>query len=303
MTQARAYLHVTLGAALWGCVGIFVNGLSAHGASAIHIAFLRMAGGTVVLLVWMIRSAPHQLRLRRPADVRLFILTGAVSIAVFQWSYLSAIRTIGMSASVILLYTSPGFVVLFARVFFGERITVSKILCLVAMFLGVVAVSGVFGGGVRLSTPGTMLGLLAGLSFSLYTVVGKYALQRYGAQTVTVYTFAVAALALTPAVFIDPTPFPWTSLPVYFWALGIIAVPTVGAYMVYAMGLAYVESGRAAIVGTIEVLVAVVIGVLFFGDHAGASQLVGTVLIVAAALGVRATAPVTRVPPPGLRRR
>ena len=305
MTQSRAYLFVTLGAALWGCVGVFVNGLSARGVSAIQIASLRMVGGTAVLLVWMIRSAPHRLQLRRPADVRLFILTGAVSIAVFQWSYLSAIRSVGMSAAVVLLYTSPGFVVIFARLLFGERITGPKIFCLLAMFLGVVAVSGVIGGdsGARLSVQGTILGLLAGLSFSLYTVVGKYALQRYGAQTVTVYTFAAAAIALTPAVLIDPTPFPWSSFPVYLWAAGIIAVPTVGAYMVYAMGLSHVESGRAAIVGTVEVLVAVVIGVLFFGDHAGASQLAGTALIVAAALGVRASAPISRISPTGLRRR
>lgn len=203
MTQSRAYALVATGAALWGCVGIFVHGLTAHGLSPIQIAWLRMFGGALVLTVWMARRSARGLWLRRWSDLRCFVLTGAVSIVVFQWSYISAISTIGISAAVVLLYTSPGFVVMFSRVFFGEPITRAKMICLLAMFTGVAAVTGAFSGAApQAGFSGIAIGLTAGVTFSLYNVVGKRALVRYGVQTVTVCTFAIAMLALTPAALI-----------------------------------------------------------------------------------------------------
>ena len=291
--RRRAYALVMLGASLWGCVGIFVNGLAAQGLSPMQIAWLRMLGGAGVIAVWMARVNPRRFRLRPWQDVRYFVLTGAVSIAVFQWSYISAIRTIGISTSVVLLYTSPGFVVLFSRVFFAEPISRSKLVCLASMFAGVVAVTGALGTSAAgttardaVSPAGIALGLLAGLSFSLYSVVGKRALGRYGTQTVTVYTFAIAAVALT-APALQHAPVAWLSPSVIGWSIGIIAVPTIAAYLFYTAGLRHVESGRAAIAGTSEVVVATIVGTLLFGEPFGALQLVGSILIIVAAVGIQ----------------
>lgn len=288
MDQSRSYGFVALGAALWGCVGIFVNGLAAHGLSSIQIAWLRMLGAAVVMTAWIARQSPPTLRLQRWADLRFFLLTGAVSIAVFQWSYVTAIRTLGVSAAVVLLYTSPGFVVLLSHVFFREPITRAKIACLVAMSAGVVAVTGGFGGrSLEAGIGGIAIGLTAGLTFSLYSVVGKRALLRYGAQTVTVYTFAIAAIALTPAAVMRVAPVSWLSPGVVGWGIGIVVLPTVAAYMFYTFGLKGVESGRAAIVGSIEVLVATLVGIVVFAEPAGLQQLIGTGLVLSAAVGIR----------------
>ncbi len=288
MTQSRSYSLIALGAALWGCVGIFVNGLSAQGLSSIQIAWLRMAGGAVIMIVWMLRRSPRALRLQRWSDVRFFVLTGAVSIAVFQWSYISAIGTIGISAAVVLLYTSPGFVVLFSRLFFGEPITPLKVASLLAMITGVVAVSGGFGGqALDAGVGGILIGLTAGISFSLYSVVGKRALIRYGAQTVTVYTFAIATLSLTPAAVLTVAPVVWLAPGVIGWGIGIVALPTVAAYLCYTVGLKGVESGRAAIVSSLEVLVATFVGVVVFSEAVGVAQLTGTALVLAAALAIQ----------------
>lgn len=288
MTQSQSYGLVVIAAALWGCVGIFVTGLAAAGLSNIQIAWLRMAGGAIVLIAYLSRTAPHGLRLRRVRDLRYFIITGAVSIALFQWSYMSAIRLVGISTAVVLLYTSPGFVVLVARLFYREPITPTKVFCLVAMVIGVASVSGVFGGATPGVGPaGILAGLTAGATFSLYSVAGKQALRRYGATTVTVYTFALATLALTPGALLATSPTVRITAQMVGWAVGIVAIPTVAAYLLYTAGLKSVESGRAAIVSSVEVLVAAAVGMVFFGEPAGAAQLIGTALVLTAAVAVQ----------------
>ena len=288
MTQSQSYGLVVIGAALWGCVGIFVTGLAAAGLSAIQIAWLRMAGGAVVLIVYLSRTAPQGLRLRSIRDLHYFVITGAVSIALFQWSYISAIRLVGISTAVVLLYTSPGFVVLLARLLYREPITPTKVICLAAMIVGVASVSGLFGGSTPgIGLAGILAGLSAGASFSLYSVIGKRALMRYGATTVTVYTFALATLALTPGALLATGTAARISAPMIGWGLGIVAIPTVAAYLFYTVGLKNVESGRAAIVSSVEVLVAAAVGMVFFGEPAGAAQLVGTAMVFTAAVAVQ----------------
>ena len=69
--------------------------------------------------------------------------------------------------------------------------------------------------------------------------------------------------------------------------LGLIAVTTVLPYILYTRGLAGLESGKAAILASIEPVVAALVGVLAFGEPMDLGIVGGLVCIVASVVILR----------------
>ena len=121
-------------------------------------------------------------------------------ICFFICCYFTAIRLMTMSTAAILLYTSPIWVMILAIIFLKEKVTVQKIIALILAFAGYVLVSG-FGG--KVSLPGILSGLGAGLGYGLYSIFGKFVLKKYSPLTVTCYTFLIAGLG---SIFVADPP-------------------------------------------------------------------------------------------------
>lgn len=283
-----AYLFIALAAALWGGISLFVKGLSAQGFTAFEIVSIRVAVTLLLFLGYLAAAKKTSLLKIRLADLKYFIGTGVFSIIFFNWCYFAALRETSVAVAAILLYTAPAFVVVLSRFFFKERLTGKKILALLSTFAGCVLVTGAFPlTHAGISLYGLLLGLGSGLGYALYSIFGKFALEVYPALTVTAYTFLCATVAALPfsglwekgSLFLNPD--------VALLSLGLGLIPTVLAYMLYTVGLKFVEPGRAAITATLEPIVAALVGTLFFHEAISVSQFFGIVLIVAAVIAVQ----------------
>ena len=228
----------------------------------------------------------------RAADILLFAAYGAVSVAGFMTVYFTAIALTTVAAAAVLLYTAPAWVVLLARPFFGEPITRMKAGAVALVFTGCVLVAGL-GAAARLSPMGALAGLGAGLTYGLYSIFGKVALRHYSPLTTVVYSLGFGALFLLAAAVITTSrglvPVPAAGA----WALAyVIAVPTVGAYLLYIAGLRRVEAGRASVVATVEPVVAALTGSLVLHEPFGLTQWMGTALVLAGVMLVQGERPV-----------
>ena len=104
-----------------------------------------------------------------------------------------------LSAAAVLLYTAPMIVVLLSAVLFGEKLTRWKLAAMVLAFAGCVMTTGVFRENGALDPGAIITGLGAGLGYALYSIFGRYALNRgYAPFTITAYTFLAAAVVLIP---------------------------------------------------------------------------------------------------------
>jgi drug/metabolite transporter (DMT)-like permease len=193
-----------------------------------------------------------------------------------------------VAVAAVLLYTAPAFVAVLSMAVFGEVLTARKAAAIVVTFVGCAFVVGVlpaFSGTVSL--PGLLAGLGAGAGYALYSIFGKLALRRYRALTVTVYTFVVAAAAVLPVSGLWEQRDLFAAWQVWGYALGLGLLSTVLAYLLYTVGLAYVETSRAAVTATLEPLVAATVGAVVFGEALTGWQLAGMALVIAAVAGVR----------------
>ena len=187
-----------------------------------------------------------------------------------------------LSVAAILLYTAPAFVMVMSFFLFKARFTTKKVLALICSFVGCVLVSGGFGGG-SIGVMGLLTGLGAGFGYALYSIFGRYALQRgYSSFTITTYTFLFAAAGCLPLTGVQHIgecfkADPW----LLAFAILLTFLTTVAAYLLYTKGLAGMESGKASVLATVEPVMASMVGfVLFEEDFTMAAVLgIGMVLV------------------------
>ena len=274
-------LLILLAGTFWGSMGLFTRPLNGYGLSAMHLVFLRLGLGALLfaLLLLLRDRAGLRIALR---DLPLFLALGLLSVLFFTYCYFRAIELLPLSTAAILLYTSPIWVMLMSALFFRESVTGRKLLALALAFLGCVLVSGLSRGG---GAKGLLLGLGAGFGYALYSILGTIALRRYRPLTVTFYTFLIAAagsfLLCDRASLV--TGLSAVKADGLLWLVPAAALVTaVIPYLSYTMGLRTTEASRAAILATVEPVVATVLGALVYREHLSLPAFLGILLVLSA---------------------
>ena len=224
-----------------------------YGGAVIFIIVLALRGGKGFKIA--VRNIP------------LFLGLGLGSVLFFTVCYFKSIEMLPLSIAAILLYTSPIWVTLMSVLFFKERLTLRRVAALVLAFGGCVLVSGLGGGGL---TPlGLLIGLCSGIGYGLYSILGSVALRKYEPLTVTTYAFLFSAAGswfiCRPAEMLSIA----SSLPPLSFALDVLSIAVVTAvapYLLYTLGLKNTPASKAAIMATVEPLVATVLGIVVFSE-------------------------------------
>ncbi len=282
MRNQKPVAAVIAAGVLWGVISIFINRLSAAGLDSLQISLVRMAVSALAFTVTAAVTDVKKLKIRL-RDIWMFIGTGIVSVVLFNVCYFYTIVHSEASVAVVLLYTSPIFILLISAFLFHERITPKKVAALAMTFGGCVLVAGVLGGGVSLTPFVFMTGLGSGLFYALYTIFGRFALARYDTVTVTAYTFIFGFLGSLPlgkagrvAAILRQDP------ELIIWCLGLGIICAVLPYFLYTWGLQRMESGKAAILVAVEPLVGAVVGMTVYHESHSPLKLCGIVLILGA---------------------
>ena len=284
MKKAGPVIAVILAGCLWGVINIFVKTLSAAGLGSLQIALGRLAFAALIFSVFLLIRDRSAFRIDLK-DIWMFIGTGVVSVVFFNLCYFYTMIRGQASIAVVLLYTSPVFVMLFSALLFREKITARKVCALILTVTGCVFVSGLITGNLSVTPLVLLSGIASGMLYALYTIFGRYALAKYSPFTVTVYSFIFAFIA---SVFVGNAPGLINTLSsepsLILWILGLAVVSTVFPYFLYTWGLQHMESGKAAILVAVEPVVGAVIGMTVFREPHDLYKLIGIALIILAIL-------------------
>ncbi len=280
--KTKASVSVILAGVLWGCINLFVRRLSAAGLTSMQIALARLAAAAVLFCAFLLIRDRSRFRIDW-RDLWMFFGTGVISVVFFSCCYFYTMVHGQASIAVVLLYTSPVFVMLFSSVLFKEAITRRKLLALCLTTAGCICVSGLLSGSLSVTPLVFLSGIASGLLYALYTIFGRYALKKYDTFTVTAYTFL---FAFAGALFVgDPCGLavtikaqPGLLLPL----AGIAVVSTVLPYFLYTWGLQHIDPGKAAILVAVEPVVGSLIGMTVFSEPHDLPKLTGITLIIAA---------------------
>ncbi len=286
MKKYKPALFITSGAALWGIIALFVRELGELGFSAMEIVTVRVMSAAFFLFFLGIFSYRKEMKLSQWYDIRYFIGTGIFSIAFFNFCYFTTMNQAGVSIAVILLYTAPAFVTVLSFLFLKEKLNRKKLIAVLTTIIGCALITGLSGSNANLTAMSFLIGLGSGFGYALYTIFGKFALRKYSSYTVTFYTFLVASAALIPLTRIWERMDLFLTVDALLLSLGLGLIPTVVAYILYTKGLEKTEGSKAAIIATIEPVVACIIGVAIFGEFFGFAQALGALFILGSVIAV-----------------
>lgn len=282
MSDKKPVFSVLLAGILWGIITIFIKHLSAFGLDAMNISLIRMITAAPLFTLALAVTDKSKLKIK-PKDIWIFIGTGVISVVLFNCLYFYTMINSQASIAVVLLYTSPVFVMILSAILFKEKITVKKVIALLLTFAGCIFTAGLLGGGYKISPIILLTGLGSGLCYALYSVFGRVALQKYSSNTVTAYTLI---FGLIGSLFIGKPAETFKTVAqnpsLILWCLGIGIFCTVLPYFFYTAGLNKLESSKAAIIVAVEPLVGGVLGMTVYHEPHSAAKILGMALILSA---------------------
>jgi DME family drug/metabolite transporter len=246
----------------------------------LEVAFWRAGFGWLFFLVQAGWKKEYAVAGR---DLPMIVGFGFLGVTVFFGSYQIAVQSGGAALAAVLLYTAPAWVAILARFVLKETLNPIKLICIALTISGVIGVGFGSSSGhtVNVTTLGIAAGLVAGLSYALYYIFGKHYLNIYPTHTIFAYTLPVGLAGLAP--WIDFHPMTLTGFGAVLF-LGLAT--TFGAYTFYCIGLKHLEASKAAVVATLEPVVAGIMAYFWWGErftplgYLGVATILGAVLLL-----------------------
>ena len=210
----------------------------------------------------------------------LGMLFAASSITYYQsFHFMDA----GIASTILFVY--PVMVAVIMATFFREKVTASTVSSII---LALVGIGLLYKGdaGVSLSTMGVLLVMVSSLTYAVYIVIVNQSSIRMSSLKLTFYVLLICMLCLLAYSFtspdlylmLPPSPRAW------FFACWLGLVPTVLSLVFMTIAVHEVGATPTAIMGALEPLTAVAIGVMVFDESLTFRLAVGIVLILSAVL-------------------
>ncbi len=281
--KTTGYILLFLAGLSWGMIGLFTNGLSSSGLNSIEISFLRQLFAFLeVFAIVLCRYGFRSLRVDR-TSLFLLALQGCVVTTLFCIFYALTIQILGVATAVVMMYLAPVFVIVISALFFGERITVLKILAIAVNLAGCyLSASKGEVGALKINRVGLLCGVLSGLGYALVSIFGKIFSNRGINSFVSVlYINLFSVVTLSVLAFFNRSGTPLLQGRILLNGFGIGLFGSALAYLFYYSGMKRpVNLSTAPVVASVEVVLGSMIGIFVFGETCNSYVVIGMILVV-----------------------
>ncbi|MBN2146932.1 MAG: DMT family transporter [Anaerolineales bacterium] len=214
-------------------------------------------------------------------------------LALFNSFWITAVALTGAAVATVLVYCSAGFTALLGWWLLKERLGWAKLLVVACSLGGCLLVAQALDAAAwQANLSGIVSGVLAGLGYAVYTLMGRSASQRgLNPWTTLFYTFAFATFFLLlfnllplslPGAAQTPAELLWLGDALVGWGalFALAAGPTLLGFGLYNVSLTYLPSSVANLVVTSEPVFTALIAYVLLGERLTAIQMVGGLLIL-----------------------
>ena len=235
----------------------------------------------LILLLLFKRQTPNFRALRK--NILPLLLSG---IALgFNWIALfEAYNYTSVATATLCYYMAPILLILLSPLFFRERLTPRKLLCVLAALVGITFVSGVLESG--LPNIGEAKGILFGLTgAALYATVVILNKKINGVPDLdrTLYQLIIAGITLIPYVILSqPLPVPTGTDLALLAIAGIIHTGI--AYVLYFGALPVLPAQTAALYSYLDPVLAILLSAVILQESITTGNMIGAMLILGAAI-------------------
>lgn len=266
---------------------------------ALVLAFWREIFVSFCMLPILLVIKPELLRLRKQ-DLPFMVLFGLI-LALFNQLWTLSVTLSGAAVATVLVYCSGAFTAILGWWLLKETLGWQKITAVVLCLLGALLVSGATSPEAwATNTLGIIIGILSGLLYAFYSLMGRAATQRgINPWTTLFYSFLFASVFmlltnLLPVDFIPgaaKTPAEIFALGTqwdgWLWLLLLAIGPTLLGFGLYNVSLSLLPSSTTNLIVTIEPVFTAILAYFLLNERLTALELFGGGLILAALVILR----------------
>lgn len=259
-----------------GAMNLYADGISTNST-----LFYRFGIAVIILGVMMaVQRKSFALTRRELATLAILGVFMSTSSTTLYFSF--NFMDVGIASTLLFVY--PVMVAVIMATFFHEKVTAATVIAILLSLVGI-ALLNQTGDGTSLSLWGVTLVMLSSLTYAIYIVVVNKSSLRMSSVKLTFYVLLFGlftiygyTLAMGETVQLLVTPKQW------LYATQLALMPTVLSLVLMVIAVHDIGSTPTAIMGAIEPITAVAIGVIVFGENFTLRLAIGIVLILTAVL-------------------
>lgn len=286
------FLLVALGAVLFVVNAGVSRAIQAAGVDSMTLTTVRCTGTAVVLVAILLARgerlhSPHGWR-----ELAVVVGFGVTGVALVQWLYFVAIDRLPVGVALLLEFTAPVLVALFARFVYQEPVKPRMWLGIGCSLGGLALVAQVWDGLV-LDTVGVIAGLGAAVALAAYFLLGEHSVSDKAPLHVLTEAFLVAAVfwnLIKPVTGVFATDLSgnrslgaalagWHA-PLWVLLGWLVLLGTVAPFLAELSALQHLSATEVTLVGMLEPVGATVLGWLWFREDLSGLQVLGMAVVL-----------------------
>ncbi|MBK1810947.1 EamA family transporter [Clostridium sp. YIM B02505] len=272
-------IKILLAMIIFGSIGIFVKNIN---LPSLEIAFLRATIGSLFLFSFSI-IGKKKVSISRIRENSIPLILSGIAIG-FNWILLfQAYKYTTVSIATISYYFAPMFVIIAAPFILKEKLTGSKLACLIAALIGIVMIlnSGESSGEFSQNIKGILYGLSGAALYATVVLTNKFIKGLSGFET-TLIQLVVSVITLLPFIIYRGEIVKGASLGIkaIMFVLIVGVIHTGIAYLLYFTAMKGLESHTIAILSYIDPISAVFFSTLLLSESITVVQLIGGIIVL-----------------------
>ena len=284
LSSHSGFIAVLIASILWGTTGTAAS--YAPNLSPLAIGAIAMGGGGLLQAL-----LAHKKILDHLPQIKSYyplLLIGMISVAIYPLAFYSSMRMAGITiGTVVSIGSAPLFTALLEKFFDKKALSLKWFISFIFGVIGVLLLSvgetHSHGSTQSISTDqktiGIILGLIAALTYSLYSWAAKKMIDRgVDSKASMGLIFGFGALILLPTLFFTGSNLFDESVNLYVVAY-MILIPMFLGYLLFGYALKTISASTATTLTLFEPLVAALFAVLLVDEQLAPIGWVGMVLI------------------------
>jgi drug/metabolite transporter (DMT)-like permease len=264
MQRSTGIILLLIAALCWSSGGVLIKWVE---WSPMGISGMR---GAIAAIFLLLVFRPRRWRIDR------YMIGGALAYALCITSFVLANKWTNAANAILLQYTAPVHVAVFAYCFLGEKplridwVAIAMVLVGMTLFFAEdLSLGGMWG---------NLAGLISGIGFAWIALLLRKQKDADPVQSIILGNL-IAALVAVPFMFGKaPTPMGWLGLVL----LGLIQIGL--AYALFSIAIRHVTALEALLIATLEPILNPIWVFLLLGEQPGRLAIIGGCIIIAAVL-------------------
>lgn len=281
--QIHGTLLVALSGILYGVLGYFGTLLLNENFSVSAMLFWRF----FIAAIWMLGTIFFIKKNNFHIHSNYFSICQTMLFGILTYSgsavfYFVASKYIGTGVAMVVFFSYPVFVTLFAWFFSNWQMTKHTLLSLAAVIVGLLFLKGQ--GDNALDWTGILIAMIAAFSYALYVYGNQHTAKTMDTRLQTLFICLGNALIFFLVAWYTNTFAIPKTLNAWFYTFAVGIIATALPIQLLLNGLKYISPIKASIISVLEPIVTVLVGFMLLNETLSLTQALGIMIVLLGAI-------------------